>query len=337
MKFNREELIEKLAVVMPGIDKKQTVEQMSRFIFTGKEIITYNNAISIACPMESNFKASIHAETLLKLLKKLKKEDISITLKKDMLNIGGKTTKAALSTQVEDQLADVLTKLHAEIAKGKWHLLPKDFIEGLSLCAFSASQDPEKGTQTCIKVKGNTVTCGDRSRVSRYVLEKPIKDFMFQASVVDDLKKYNVVKYCLTKSWLHFKTKDNIIFSCRPVAGDFIDYDKLFEGFKGIKFKIPNELLEIISTVGVITEENLARDRKMDITLENDTLTCRAETPEGWIEKTMKKVGYEKSKRSFIINPVLLTQAMQNATYLFISKDMLLLKSGKFRHFLGTK
>lgn len=337
MKFNRQELLEKLAMTMPGIEKRELVAQMARFTFTGKDIITYNTEISIACPLETDFTCAIHAETLYKLLNKLTSEEVSLYEKGDELKVSTPSTKAGLSILQETQLDDVLARIHEEIASAKWKIVPKNMIEGMTMCRSATSKDPEAGNQTCLELKGDVITGGDRQRASRFTMEKKVyKPFMLQAAYVDDLKNFDVKKYYLTDSYIHFKTGDGTIFSCVKQGGTFLDYDPLFDGFKGVKFKVPEQLKTIIETVGIITDSEDISDKKIEITLAEDTLICHANTPEGWIRKTMKKVGYTKSKRQFIINPTLLLQALESTAYLFIAPTKILLKSGNFKHILGT-
>ena len=46
MKINREELLNQLESVLPGLSTREIIEQSSCFVFMNKEVITYNDEIS---------------------------------------------------------------------------------------------------------------------------------------------------------------------------------------------------------------------------------------------------------------------------------------------------
>ena len=62
MKIEREELLKVLSAIRPGLAKKDIVEQATHFIFTGQEVLTYNDQICISYPFETDFECSVPAD-----------------------------------------------------------------------------------------------------------------------------------------------------------------------------------------------------------------------------------------------------------------------------------
>jgi len=334
MKFNRNQLLETITLVMPGIDKREIIEQMGHIMFTGSEIITYNDQISIAVPLQTDFSCSVKADTLFKILTRLKTETVGLMTTKTELRIITKGTKAGISIIVEDDLADIIKKLHTDISKNKWSKLPNNFLTGLSLCAFAASSSEEDQTMTCIKCENDLIECGDKTRVSRYHLKEKVSKFLIKAGIVKELVKFEVDKYLRSPSWIHFKTQDEVIFSCRRIIGEFIDYDNAFENKKGIKFELPSNIKEILNLVSIVTDYDEKVDKAVKLKLENNTLTCRSQTETGWITKTTK-INYKGKSIEMTLNPTMFSAVLDKASTIFVNNERVLFESGDFKHIIA--
>jgi hypothetical protein len=334
MILEREELLDALNAVMPGIDKKDIIEQMTHFQFTGDNLVAYNDAIHIKYPFKTDFICSAPAKPLHKLISSLKGERVSLKKVKGTLKIKSKETDSELNIVVENDIDHILTKIEEDLAKQKYKPIPADFTEAAHLCSFSAAKDETQGTLTCVHIKGTTIEAGDRTRCSRYVMEKKMPEFLIRASVPNELVKYNVTRYAVSESWVHFKTEEGAFFSCRRVKGDYLDYDKFFDDFKGVKVVLPEKLAEALNTLLAFSDEGWMVQPYTEIIFKKDKLVCKVQSNVGKSTRQMK-LDYNKKERSIRINPYLLKQVLDKANTIFIGSRMAMFKHDKFKHIIA--
>jgi len=96
-------LLNALEKIKPGISNKGIVESMSYFMFSGKDVITYNDKISIQHPLKTDFSLFVKANDLYKIISKLTAKKVFLTEKKDKLHIKSKSLKANQQEQIQYQ------------------------------------------------------------------------------------------------------------------------------------------------------------------------------------------------------------------------------------------
>jgi DNA polymerase III sliding clamp (beta) subunit (PCNA family) len=335
MKINREEFLKVLALVRPGLSKKEIVEQSIHFIFDGENISTYNDYICISHPFKTDFKCSIKAEEFYKLLQSMKEDNIIIDCDKDMLvKINGKSSRAGLTAIKEGKIDEYIKELDTKNIK-RWRVLPKDFIEGVFLCMFSVSKDMTSGTLSCLSIKDDNISSSDNLRISRYTMEDSIKnEVLIPLQSVIELVKYPVVKYCLVDSWIHFKTEEGIIFSSRIMKGDFPDIDNFFE-LKGTSIKLPKELQSALQMTKIVVENSIdVIDQKIEINISKELITCRGDGNTSWAEKDVPCI-YKGKEIKFLVNPVFFTEILNKTVSVVIGEGKALFKSAdNFKHIM---
>ena len=131
-KTNKEELLQMLSAVKPGLSQKDIVEQSSQFIFTREEIITYNDQVCISHPFKTDFKCSVDASNLYKLLLGVPGDKIEMKFEDNQLRVVGSKFKAGLAVSIEDTIYELFSDIRVGFKRG-WKVLPSDFLEGLFL------------------------------------------------------------------------------------------------------------------------------------------------------------------------------------------------------------
>ena len=63
--YERNNVLNILKMIKPGIASKDLVESMTYFFLSGNEIVTYNDRISITHPFQTNFSAFVKADSFL--------------------------------------------------------------------------------------------------------------------------------------------------------------------------------------------------------------------------------------------------------------------------------
>jgi len=332
MKINKDKLIEALEAVIPAIGKKNLQEQIPGFIFTGNDIVTYNEQLCIRYPFVTDFACAIPADEFYRILKGIEEESIDINLDGESLFLKTNKTKAKLNIFFEE--SDILKSIGSIIdVKMKWKILPEEFVKAISLCIFSASKDISQGVLTCVYIGNGKILSSDNYRISMYELEGINTSILFPLSSAKELTKFDIKEYCLIDSWVHFKTSDNVIFSSRVVKETYPDCDPYFELEGGSRLRMPKELKGAVEAVTFFAAgEHI--DKKITVSFQEDAILCTGESKHGWVKKKVP-IKFKRKPITFNINPIFFSEILNNITSARLTKGKALFKSGNFKHVLA--
>ena len=319
------ELLNVLEKVKPGISSKNTNESMSYFYFSGKDVITYNDKISIQHPFQTEFSLFVNANDFYKLISKISTDEIDVVEKNEKLNITAKTVRSSLSTIHDDEISKRIENLGDLLKEAKWNKLSDNFCNCLSLCFATASTQESAGTLTCVYVKDNICVSSDNSRVSYVTLDSPLEEMFIQASEIKNLIAIEPKEYAISKSWLHFRNEDGCVFSIRKIEGSFPDFIQFFE-FEGIQINFPKDILEGINIASILVDAN---DKVINIKIAKNFLILSAKSDGGQILHR-SKIDYDDKEINFAINPEFIKEMMKHSTSIFVGKDKAKLTSDNF-------
>ena len=341
MKIKREELKAICAAVKPALATREVIEQMGHFIFTGHEIVTYNDKMCIHYPLETDFECSVRAKDFYEILLKDDSEAVRLKKKDNYLHMTSPTLKSKTNTVVEEEIGDLLEELHRQVKEeAEFKSIPDNFIEAISFCVFSAAKDVTWGALTCLLVSGENVFSSDNLRVSHYKMSDKMDRFLLAAQAVPELVKFDeFTAYAVTTSWAHFKTTENVLVSVRLVDGEFAEETALAvfdEEEQGITFEMPAKVLKGTSVAEVFTEHGADFDKVVDVSLTKGKVICKSEKEAGSIEKIVD-IDYKGEDVEFTINPVFLQQIMDKATDVTILSDKAFFNRENFRHVVALK
>lgn len=338
MKINRLELLEVLDKIKPGLTKKGIVEEMTHFIFTGKDVITFSDQIAIVHPFPLETPFSVKGEEFYKLIKGINEEEFDLSIKEDKIIIKSDKTKASISTVLDkrDKIDSSLISLKKDMRK-EWNKLPKDFIMGLRLTAFSAAKDLSMGTFSCIYIKENNIFSSDRIRVSWFNLSENMSEFLISAIDAQELSKFEgystIREWTEGNNWVHFKTGDGVTFSIKKILGIFKEIKHLFD-IKGEVINLPEELQETLNSISFIAEGDIEVNKIVHITIENNTIICKAEKEIGWVEKIIE-CDYERKQLHFLVNPIFLSQVLAKSASMTLTDKVALFETENFKHIIA--
>jgi len=333
LKIKTNKLLKILRLLRPGLAQKAIIEQTKHFIFTGTNIITYNDEVCISYPFESDFVYSVPADQFLKILSNIKDEEIDLAVKDESLNLKTKKTKAKFTTEVDNQAAETADEITNK--KIRFRKLPEDFMEAIKLCVFSTSKDMsvDQIHLTGVYADGNNVVGSDDFRISHYEMKKELKDsFLIPATSVSSLVSFEIEKYGLKDGWVYFKTKDGILFCSRLIDSDYPDPLEFFD-FKGMRVRLPEDLKEIVDNAAILAEGDFDVDKKINVRIEDGKIKCKGESDVGWIE-TNTKIKFKKSAE-FTINPYFFSEVLNKTDTAVIGEDKILFQSDNFKHLIA--
>lgn len=333
-KINRQDFLLSLEKVKPGVASKELIEQSDHFVFDGDKIWTYNDEVSIALNFSSGITGSIKAQEFYTLLNKISSSNIYLRQEDNKLHIQAKDFEAVIN------IAETTLKTDGIDPPGprskKWKSLPKNFIDGVSFCIFSATTNMILTDFACIWLtskdgQGLAVSC-DGYRGTQYKLDSVLEDdLLLPVSAAKYMRVYNPMRYALDTNWLHFINAEKIVFSSRIIATDY--NQAIWEFFNIADDKpivLPENFKSIIERAETIVVEEFAQDRFLTVKIDKGQIECRGEGKLGWV-KERADIVYSGKPIEFKIHPVLLADILNHTSEVIVS-ERLKFKTDDFEH-----
>lgn len=321
MKINKKQLLDALETVKPGLANREQIEQSTSFAFLGNRVVTYNDEISISAPVTGmEITGAIQADNLYKFLGKIKKEEIELEVKGNEIVITSGKSKAGLTLQSEIKLP-----LNEDIAeKSDWNILPENFLQGVKFVVSACGKDMNRPVLTCVHVsqKGFVEAC-DNFRIAKYTLggEMPLDTFLMPSTSVLTMHKLQPTQISEGKGWVHFKTEEGVVFSCRVFEDAYPD-TKAFFNIQGEKVTFPKTIEEVLDMAGVFAKRDNVMDETVNITISDKRLKVSSKSETGWFEEEVN-MAYEGENLSFDVTPHLLKQILSETLACVVGKSKL--------------
>lgn len=337
MKVETKKLVSVLEALKPAIAKAQIVEQASHYIFTGNNVVTYNDRLCISYPFSSEYTFSVEGEDLLKTMRTVKETECEIEVTENSIRVKSPTVDAELSTVVGDRAAESMIE-GIRLDSLAWSPLPKDFARNLTLCSFSASDDATHRNLTGVHVAGNFMESSDDLRITEVVFDGEVPEVLIPKKACEEIGKYSPVEYCIDESWIHFRNDEGLIFSSRVINETFPNCEAHFD-FEGTEVCLPSELKEVAKEISFMCEGKLASEVNIDITICDNECLVEAKKSRGSLKKKLPIVFRSTDPVKMAINPDFLIEAMSKSPVVKVSDDRgrALFSSDTFRHVVSLK
>ncbi|RLA02458.1 MAG: hypothetical protein DRQ42_00640 [Gammaproteobacteria bacterium] len=347
MKITKTDLLSVLDLVKPAIAKKETLETMTHYIFTGEDVVTYNDKICIHHPFKMELEApfSVKADLFYKVVASVDSEDIDMEIIDGNIMFNSERSKGRFATKTEDiEVSDRIKTVAEEFSKYDWFPLPKDFSTAVNLLKFSADKD-KTNVLSCMKFEGDSAYCGSESRMGWYEFEKgtlATKEFLVDAESMAELSNFrNIKEMCITEKWIHFAEPSEVIYSIRKRMGEYLNADKVFTDFTGEELKFPQTIKEDVSFVSIMVDDMASSDKCINFQFEPDNIILTAAASEGLadIVRTCENPTEIKGKLSFDINPIFFNEVIGNTLggegQVLYSKKAILIKLERLQHLIA--
>jgi len=299
MKINRIKFLSVLKQVMPGIESDSVLlEGSDTFIFHDGFIHTYNDNISVSIPFpildKSNNPVSgaIKAKDFYNLLNRYSGDTITLIPKLDKWLLKSENAVAEL-TLLENTLIDKVKGLSD--TKNKYINIPEKFIEGISICLFSSNKSVLAG----IFVENEIISSTDEIRINWYNMVTSINNsFWITDEACKELVKLNNLKsISISDSWVHFKTEDKTIFSCKRLNQENYPIKMIKELVErnqkektDISNRLPEGLMAAINRAAALST-NIESFDTIKLTFSNENIEVYSERTSG---KYTETVAWEK-------------------------------------------
>ncbi len=328
MKTNRQALFDILNVLRPAVASKDIVEHANSFIFKDGLVWSYNDEIAISHPLPEglDLTGAVLAEPLIKLLDKIKDEEILLTTDEKELRIKTKNSEAGIPLTVGDGF---LVESIPMPGPKEWKKISEEVLRALSLASRSASTDMSKPILTHVSIeKGRVVGCNNFG-LTVYRIEglEPLP--LLPAVVVPHLVQFDPDMVSFKKGWIHFVNENDCILSCRSGTGEYPNIDAILK-VEGKEITFPKELSAILDRAGIFSQTEFASDQRVTLSAEKGTLKVEGRGPMGWFEET---VAFEsKEIFSFTVHPEYLLTAMEFGRKMILGEKTLMLQGKNLTH-----
>ena len=319
-----EEFKKALEIVKPGVASTETtIEQVTSFAFTNKNVISYNDEICIIHPLANlDMQGAIEADLLYKFISKVKAKQIELSINESEVSMKAGRVKATfnLDSTIKLPLDD-----ETLITKGKWKDLPEKFIEAISMAKGCVSKDMIQAKLNCVHInKQGRVESSDGYRIFRYSFEDslPLKTVLIPASSINAIIRINPTQVAKGEEWVHFKNEAGTVISCRVLNDAFPNVDNhLAEGKNGVVVEFPKELIAALDTAEIFAEDYMVK-----ISIDKKKLTVSSG---GQIATFKEKLDLPNKSEPFAfqITPYLLKDILKQIQFCTIYKDRLIFKN----------
>lgn len=326
MQLNREDLLAKLEAVVPGLDKKATIEQSDCFVFQDGRVITFNDEIAASCECTVGLEGAVKAEPLAQLLRKLTDDVIRVENKDEQFFVATKSKKRSGITMDAEVLLPVDSIERPE--EDSWQPLSEDFCEAVQIVQNCAGKDESHFVLTCVHLTPEYVEACDNQQVTRYPIKTPFtRNFLIRRDSIKHVAQLGVSEFAETDNWVHFRNSTGLVLSCRQYAEDFPDMADIL-ATTGEKTVLPGGLAEACDKAGVFTIDSDG-DNQVQVFLKEGQLKIRGQGSTGWYEE-LSTVNYKGAPLSFLIDPKLLVELTKRTSECEIAEGRLVIRGGCF-------
>lgn len=330
MQVKRAELLNQFEAVLPGLAKKEVIEQSQCFIFKDGSLFTYNDEIRVQHPTPLKISGAVSAEEVYKLLSMMKDEDIEVDVSDKELLVSGKKVKSGVRLDAEITLPVQEFKVPS-----KWEEMPKSFAAAVKFCSFSVAKDMTRPILTCINFKEGKATSSDRFRITQYKLPNSfVTEVSLPAKSCEEIIKRSPTHYSIGKAWAHFKTAGGAILSCRTYSEPYPDVSK-FMKVTGQQVELPKSLPNMVKRAMIFTTAKFEQDNYVTLKLSEGRLFVKGQGEAGWLSEK-SKVNYSGPDFSIILHPGFLLDAITFVDKVIFGERAVMFHSEQFSHVVAA-
>ncbi len=316
MKINREDFLKDLSMVKAGLSPREYVEQSSCICFQDRTMMTFNDEIACRKKIDLDITGAVQASSLLAILEKLNDPELLVRENDGELEFRGKRKGFGITKDVE-----IFLPINRVEMPEKWRDLPKEFIEAIGLVQHCVSTDESRFLLTCIHLHPDWVESCDNLQLIRVRVKTGLKgSVLVRGASLGHITSLAMDKVAMTKSWIHFKNQEGLIFSCRRYAEDYPSLDKILS-FDGHPIVIPKGLADASDRAAVFAMDK-AGEPLVTVKISNGVIRIIGEGLTGWYRE-VKKVNYNGPPMEFLIAPELLKYISEKYSDAELSKDKL--------------
>ena len=229
MKINRLNLLGQLNKVLPGIATGSVkMENADTIVFMNGHIYSYNTTISVDVKASDDitFNGVVKGQDFYNCLSKLPSDEIDVEITDKSWDITDKNIKVSINLLPTGNLMERFASL---VPTENWiDIDGDDFIKALKVCTIKGNNTPYSG----VYFEGTSAISTNRWIINKVALKNDYPKCWISDNAVSELLKWNnFTKIQFNKSWVQFKSTDDVIFSVRSLDTAKYPTDKFMPVF----------------------------------------------------------------------------------------------------------
>jgi len=322
MQIDKRDLQVALEKVKPGLSNRNLIEQSTSFAFIDNRVVTFNDEVSVSHPIPGlNLTGAVVAEELHKILHKIKKNEIELTVsdKEIMLQSGKSNVWLTLQTKIK-------LPINSIGKVGKWHDLDPNFIKAIKFVAPACGKNLSKPLLSCVHISNQGfVEASDDHRIVKHFVKDVPFTFLLPAAQVNNVANIDPIQVATGAGWVHFKSAEDTIISCRVLSDDNYPDSTRFFAVTGKQVTLPSTTPEILDRALVFDQALLTiylGDKKFKVNSKSDTGRFEEEAP----------IRYTDTPFSFKINPKILRDIVSETLDCTLSEKIIKFQSDNWQY-----
>jgi hypothetical protein len=323
MKIKKETFLNDLQMVKAGLSPREFIEQSSCFVFKDGQVMTFNDEVACRKSIKDlddrpiKITGAVQATSLLTVLEKLDDPELMVRENEDgELEFRGKGKGFGVTKE-----AEVFLPIDRVEEPEHWRPLPADFAVAIRMVQHCVSLDETKFMLTCIHLHPNYIEACDNKQLLRYEISFGLKhSALVRGAALSHLTDLGMHEVGITKSWIHFRNKAGLIFSCRKYMEEYPSLDSILD-FKGRPIRIPKRIAEASERAAIFATDK-SGDPLLVVELSAGRMRVKGEGVAGWYIED-KKIAYDGPVIQFLIAPELLHLVSEKYSDAQISKSKL--------------
>lgn len=309
VRVSRTLLLQALEAIEPGVTPRPTVEQSNCVVFNKGYAISYDERIRcrMKSPLPEDWTAAVRGKPLLELIRRIPDEEVLVILGTGEMKIVGKRHRGGVRAE-----AKVLLPYNAVEKPTVWKALDENVIMALSMCCDCASKDESNFSITCVRLTPKFVEACDNYQMIRYHTKLPIRSpFLILQDAAKHAAAIGAVQICETDNWVHFRSSEKMVLSCRRFEEDYPDLGVELGQFQGhaVEF-FPKGVKDATDLAGQFSGEN-PDDNHVTVILRDGRMNIRGDGVSAWAESNSKLKEWTGPTIVFGINPKLLVAIVE--------------------------
>lgn len=330
MRVNREQFLSVLQFVSSGLSQvKETTNQSSCFVFQNGNVYTFNGDVANRRPsgLDKAFTAAVRGDKLLSQVTKFSSDEMDLRIKDSHLVIsalkGGRRAGVRMDAEI--------TMPFDEMEKpGEWKPLPDSFSDAINTVQHCAGTDDSFFYLTCVHIHPKHVESFDNYQICRWSLDVPVDSpLIVKKDSIKHLVAIGATHIAMSEHWVHFRTAQKQIFSCKRYVEEYPELDELFD-VQGSTITLPKALVEACDRANDFSMDCGADDNLMTVQLTANKLTVSATGAYGWYTEP-KKVIYNGPDLCFMIPPSVLSELTKRHSECVVSETGILVDNGVYK------
>lgn len=331
IKLAREDFLSHLRSLSPGLSPLGLIEGSNCFCFREGNVFTYNEEVACHSPslIGDDFSGAVRADSLLKVLEKMKEDDISVDVTDKELIVVGKNKK--LGVMLEKDISIPYEKVVE--SPDTWQDLHEDFLDAVNITRECTSEDLNKfELKYLIHIHPQWIEASDNFQVSRWNFPTGVSEsILVRSGAIKHIVALGCNQCCETDTWIHFKNSSGLVLSCRRYLDSYKDFTKYLV-VEGEPLTLPKSLDEAAERAEVFSGEKGQDFNLVTVELSPGKLKIEGKGITGWY-KEVKKTTYKGPNICFKITPPLLARISKQYNEVRVSPTRLIVDGGKWIYF----